>query len=83
MFSNLSSQLIYPPGLLRLLECQVLVDVGREYTKHDIFCIQILYFKNVHANALKPIRTTQMTLGDLLSHLVHVSLPNPLFVNVL
>jgi hypothetical protein len=37
IFSNLSSLLIYPLGSLQWSECQVLVNVGREYAN-------IIYF---------------------------------------
>jgi hypothetical protein len=69
MFPDLSSPLIYPPGLLRWSECQVLVDVGREHVNMIFFAYKFHISENSLRISPKPFRTNQMTPGNLLSHL--------------
>jgi hypothetical protein len=45
MFSDLSSPLIYPPGRMRWLKRQVLVDVGREHINVICFAYKIRILK--------------------------------------
>jgi hypothetical protein len=82
MFSDLSSPLIYPPGLMRWSERQVLVDVGREHANVISFRIQIPDFEIIRSNAPKPLRTNRVTLGDLLGRSYMCCLPNPSFVTM-
>jgi hypothetical protein len=69
IFSDLSSPLIYPPGPLRWLERQVLVDIGREHTNVIFFAYKFRILENSPKIALKSFQTNRMSPGNLLSRL--------------